>query len=179
MNWTQDAYVKALNFASDWHKGQLVPGTERPYDTHLAKVTMEVIAALPHHPEANGELAVTCALLHDVVEDTDADAPLIANTFGQTVANGVMALSKNHDLPKADQMKDSLQRIAQQPPEIAMVKLADRITNLAPPPTHWSSEKRAAYRQEAIVILDRLGHASGYLARRLQAKIDTYRDYIG
>lgn len=39
------------------------------------------------------------------------------------------------------QMQDSLRRIKSQPREVWMVKMADRITNLQPPPGHWSEEK--------------------------------------
>ncbi|MEY3442889.1 MAG: hypothetical protein RLZZ519_1170 [Bacteroidota bacterium] len=174
MNWSQEAYVKALNFASDHHKGQLVPGTERPYDTHLAKVTMEVIAALHFHPEANGDLAVQCALLHDSIEDTHADYDAVIQEFGAQVAQGVMALTKDKTLSKVDQMRDSLDRILQQPKEVAMVKLADRITNLAPPPAHWTKEKCLAYQVEAGAILATLGKSSEFLATRLQEKIEAY-----
>ena len=80
------------------HKGQLVPGTNRPYDTHLAKVTMEVIAALHFHPDANGDLVVQCALLHDSIEDTHADYEAVAAQFGEDVAQGVMALTKDKPL---------------------------------------------------------------------------------
>lgn len=175
MNWTQEAYVAALNFASDRHRGQLVPGTSRPYDTHLAKVAIEVIAALHHHPEADGNLAVQCALLHDAIEDTDATFDQIQQQFGRAVANGVLALTKNADLPKAQQMPDSLRRILEQPREIAMVKMADRITNLAPPPSHWTAEKCRAYQSEATEILLALGMASSFLSERLQQKIDSYK----
>lgn len=174
MNWTQEAYVQALNFASDHHKGQLVPGTERPYDTHLAKVAMEVIAALQFHPEADGNLAVQCALLHDSIEDTVADHVLVESHFGKAVADGVMALTKDKTKPKAQQMQDSLNRILLQPKEIAMVKLADRITNLAPPPVHWTREKCLAYQSEAREILAALGQASSMLANRLREKIEAY-----
>jgi len=34
-------------------------------------VTMEIIAALSHESEMNGNLAVQVAILHDVIEDTN------------------------------------------------------------------------------------------------------------
>lgn len=177
MNWEQDRYVQALNFASDAHRGQLVPGSQRPYDTHLAKVAMEVIAALAHAPTADGNLAVACALLHDTLEDTEATFLAINAAFGSAVAHGVLALTKNKSLPKEEQMPDSLNRILQNPTEVAMVKLADRITNLAPPPSHWTREKCTAYREEAKTILATLGHANAYLAERLAAKIEAYAQW--
>ena len=55
-----------------------------------------------------------------------------------------------------------------------MVKLADRITNLQPPPSYWTKDKIEKYRAEAIEILDALGEASGFLFSRLREKIDGY-----
>lgn len=175
MNWNQELYLKALNFASDAHRGQLVPSSERPYDTHLAKVAIEVIAGLAHDPHADGDLAVACALLHDTIEDTETSFVALRAAFGEEVAQGVLALTKNASLPKEERIPDSLRRIREQPREIAMVKMADRISNLAPPPLHWTREKCSNYRQEAIIILDQLGRANDYLADRLQEKIEAYR----
>jgi GTP diphosphokinase / guanosine-3',5'-bis(diphosphate) 3'-diphosphatase len=55
---------------------------------------------------------VHCALFHDSIEDTNTSYNDIKNDFGKEVADGVLALTKNFDLPtKSEQMKDSLQRI--------------------------------------------------------------------
>jgi (p)ppGpp synthase/HD superfamily hydrolase len=59
-----------------------------------------------------------------------------------------------------------------------MVKLADRIANLSPPPHDWSREKRERYREEAIEIHAALHPASAYLGQRLLAKIDSYGGYL-
>jgi (p)ppGpp synthase/HD superfamily hydrolase len=84
-------------------------------------------------------------------------------------------LSKNPDLEKSQQLIDSLERIKQQPIEVWMVKLADRISNLQPPPPHWTQEKILRYRDEAIEIHTHLQSASPFLSTRLAAKIQTYR----
>ena len=55
-----------------------------------------------------------------------------------------------------------------------MVKMADRITNLLPPPADWGRKKVERYRQEARLILSSLGAASPFLAERLSAKIENY-----
>jgi (p)ppGpp synthase/HD superfamily hydrolase len=55
-----------------------------------------------------------------------------------------------------------------------MVKLADRITNLQPPPGYWDAEKIERYREEGRVILNELGKACVYLAERLDLKINKY-----
>jgi (p)ppGpp synthase/HD superfamily hydrolase len=117
-------------------------------------------------------LAVQCALLHDVIEDTEVTYQHVVDTFGSAVADGVLALSKDKNLEKMAQMEDSLRRIRQQPLEVWMVKLADRITNLQLPfPSYWDKEKIATYRREAITIHKALKDASPYLAHRLQMMI--------
>jgi len=181
-----ERYVAALRFAAERHAGQRVPGTELPYLVHVTSVTAEVIAALPGSG-LDGDLAVTCALLHDTVEDTadgaDAKHQLaaqIASRFGPAVRDGVLALSKRDvaadgtAIPKVQRMADSLQRIRAQPHAVWAVKLADRITNLAPPPSHWTRDKCAAYQAEARDILDALGAGCAALAERLRARIEAY-----
>jgi (p)ppGpp synthase/HD superfamily hydrolase len=124
---------------------------------------------------ADPDLAVQCALLHDVLEDTPATYAEVAARFGVAVADGVLALTKNKALPsKAEQMADSLTRIRQQPSEVWIVKLADRITNLQPPPAHWDAAKIADYQAESGTILDALGEADGWMAERLRGKIAGY-----
>jgi hypothetical protein len=55
------------------------------------------------------------------------------------------------------------------------VKLADRITNLEPPPPDWTLAKRQAYREEARQILEALRGCSPALEERLRAKIEAYQ----
>jgi (p)ppGpp synthase/HD superfamily hydrolase len=172
--WSQDRYLAALRFAAEVHQGQTVPGTELPYLMHLTSVAMETIAACAAEPALDADLAVICALLHDSIEDAGVEEAIIAARFGAGVAAGVAALSKRPDLAKPDAMRDSLARIRQQPHGVWAVKLADRITNLQPPPSHWSAPKIAGYREEARLIHNELGAASPFLATRLLAKIETY-----
>jgi (p)ppGpp synthase/HD superfamily hydrolase len=173
-----DRYVAALRFAATKHSAQKVPGTDLPYVVHVVTVASEVIAALPELALAEPDLAVQCALLHDTIEDTETTYDEVAATFGAAVADGVQALSKNAALPKPEQMPDSLRRIKLQPPEIAVVKLADRISNMDKPPSQWTVEKRRAYRDEATVIADTLGAASPFLDARFRRRIETYAKYL-
>lgn len=172
--WSQDAFLAALAFAARRHDGQTVPGTGFPYIAHLTSVAQEVMAALAAEPGRDGTLAVTAALLHDVLEDTPTAPDEVRAAFGPQVLAAVQALTKRADLPKAEAMADSLERIRRQPAEVWMVKLADRIVNLGPPPPHWTAAKIAAYRAEAGTILAALAPASPALAARLAARIAAY-----
>ncbi len=176
--WSPDRYAHTVRFAAIAHLGQKMPGGELPYLLHVVAVAAEVMAAVVVDPVADPDLAVTCALLHDTIEDTSMTATSVAAEFGEHVAAGVLALSKDPALPKALAMADSLQRIKAQPREVWYVKLADRIINLERPPHYWQAPKIAAYRVEAIAIVDALGPASEYLNTRLRAKIADYQQYI-
>jgi (p)ppGpp synthase/HD superfamily hydrolase len=172
--WTQEGYLRAARFAAQAHGRQTVPGTELPYLLHVASVAMEVLAAAAAEPDHDQELAMQCALLHDVVEDTVVTLDEVRGAFGPAVADGVSALSKDPALPKQQQLPDSLDRIRRQPHEVWRVKLADRITNLQTPPAHWSPEKIATYREEAVLIHQSLAAASPALAARLWEKVQQY-----
>ncbi|MHB8765384.1 MAG: HD domain-containing protein, partial [Deferrisomatales bacterium] len=175
-----DRFERAWNFACAAHRGQLVPGSDLPYVNHVGNVAAEVLAAIALHPVGRPDLAVQCALLHDVIEDTEVTGEALAEVFGPEVAAGVRALSKDPSLPtQGAQMADSLRRLQAQPPEVGLVKLADRITNLQPPPGHWSRVKIAAYRDEAVEIHRALGATHPVLAARLLARIEAYRVHLG
>jgi (p)ppGpp synthase/HD superfamily hydrolase len=65
MPWSPDQAARALELAA-----------EKPYSyvVHLASAAMEVMAAVSFSPHLNADLAIQCALLHDVLEDTDTPA---------------------------------------------------------------------------------------------------------
>lgn len=75
-------------------------------------------------------------------------------------------------------MRDSLERLKKRQNCVAMVKLADRITNLGVPPKYWDDEKKRKYLDEAKLILSELGYAHSYLAKKLQEKIEAYEQYM-
>ena len=171
-NKAQEAWL----FASRKHNGQLYPGAEKlPYITHIGSVLLELLPALRENAGLDAETAVCCAILHDTVEDTNTTVHEIAEHFGEKVAVGVLALSKSKSLAREQAIRDSLARIQQQPHEIWVVKLADRVANLRTQPAHWGSSKRLAYAAEGELILDALGAASPAVAKTLAARIKAWK----
>lgn len=177
-HWSAEQYIRAYRFAAQAHHGQTVTGSELPYVMHVTLVCMEVISAFRTDTGLNEDLAVQCALLHDTIEDTKTTYPDLELEFGTPVAEGVLALSKDPALAKHLQLEDSLRRIRLQPREIWMVKLADRISNLQPPPARWSKQKIASYRQESTQIFESLKDASATMSARLLAKIEAYAAHL-
>lgn len=175
----QTLYQEAIKFATAKHKekDQKVPGTDLPYVVHLSNVAMEAIIASFNTDNFNLGLAVQVALLHDTLEDTSTEFAELESNFGIEVATAVSALTKNNNLPKEQQTEDSLARIKKMPSEVWAVKLADRITNLQPPPPHWSNEKKMTYHEEAQTILKELKGGNQFLENRLGTKIEEYSKY--
>lgn len=184
MSWSPDIYAKTWEYATLAHQNQSyggrANGVQINYINHLASVSVEIIKAIElTHNKLNENLAIQCALLHDIIEDTEVSFNELTKTFGEDVANGVLALTKNSKLKsKHVMMTDSLARIIKQPVEIWMVKIADRICNLYHPPFYWDNSKIRTYRDESEIILESLKGANSYLENRLKTKIIEYSTFI-
>lgn len=174
---TQSAYQKAMRFVGEKHGDQKMPASQASYLVHLSNVAMEVIFADQHTDDFDLEFAVQVALLHDVLEDTPTSFEEVADNFSQEIAEAVLALSKNEELPADVQIPDSLMRIKSLRKEVWAVKLADRITNMQEPPSSWNREKKKHYRQVAKLILQELKGGNSYLESRLKQKINAYPEY--
>ncbi len=175
---TQELYQEAIKFAGEKHKDQKVPGTESNYLVHLSNVAMEILIAYNSENNFDVDYAVQLALLHDTLEDTNTEFSELSEKFGEPVAQGVQALTKDQNLAsKQEKMLDSLARIKALEKEVSMVKLADRITNLQAPPKHWDKEKISNYLTEAKLIHEQLSKSNEFLSNRLQSKIADYQKY--
>jgi len=170
----QDLYQKAILFAATKHQDQKIPGSTLPYVVHLSNVAMEIILAAPHSEYFDLGFALQVALLHDTLEDTSTTFDELETNFGLKIANAVSALTKNECLHKLKRMQDCLIRIKELQKEVWAVKLADRITNLQPPPVDWDKVKRVKYLDEAKMILKELRGGNEYLEMRLEGKIGEY-----
>ena len=180
LSWDPEKYTAAWNYAAHAHNnGKTVPGTDIPYINHIGNVAMEVMTAIVRSASfKKPDLAIQCALLHDVIEDTNETYESVYDNFGAEVADGVQALSKNKQLKtKEERMADSLERIKSQPHEVWIVKMADRITNFQRPPLYWVKVKINKYKNEALLIDNELKDADEYLSNRLKEKIDFYERY--
>ena len=176
---TQDLYQEALKFAGEKHSDQKVPGTNANYLLHISNVAMEVLMAYTIEKNFDIDFAIQIAILHDTIEDTSVDFEEIKNNFGESIAHAVQALTKDDKLPsKQEKMTDSLHRINKLQKEVGLVKIADRITNLQTPPSHWSNDKIARYCEEAKLISRTLSDKNSYLNKRLVSKIAEYQKGI-
>ena len=95
----QENYKEILNYAAIAHGEQKTP-QGLPYLVHITCVAMEVINACEKSKleEKKSDFAISCALLHDVIEDTNITYDDLYVKFGYEIADGVEALSKNKSL---------------------------------------------------------------------------------
>lgn len=176
-----DKYNKALFFAQKAHQNQKMKyPSDAPYILHCVGVASTALVASENDSTHNLDrnLIAQVALLHDTLEDTSTCFGELKKEFGDSVAKGVLALTKNENLTSYESMQDSINRIKQQPIEIAIVKLADRTFNLRCRVPSWSHEKQLSYIEEGKLILKELGYSSEFLSEKLQSNIDNLTNEI-
>lgn len=114
---SQENYIEVLTFAAHAHGEQKTP-KGLPYLAHITCVAMEVINACEKSSldEEKANLAISCALLHDVIEDANITYDELYKKFGEKIANGVESLTKDKTLAsKQEQMRDSIEKLLTQP----------------------------------------------------------------
>lgn len=119
----------AYRYAAKLHNGQMRHSGD-PYITHPLAVA-QILADM-----RVDSASVIAAMLHDAIEDTDADKDSIAKHFGKTVANlvdGVSNLEHLGNVSRKEMQSHNLHKIAMASAEdvrVILVKLADRLHNM-------------------------------------------------
>lgn len=119
---------KAFDLAMSAHQGMRRKSGE-PYIFHplaVARIAAEEIGL--------GTTSIVCALLHDVVEDTDITLEEIQEQFGEQVANIIDGLTKisgvfDTSSPQAENFRKMLLTLANDV-RVILIKLCDRLHNM-------------------------------------------------
>lgn len=93
---------KALEMAEEAHAGQTRNGSGGMAYIHHPVAVAELLAA-----HGFGEVTVAAALLHDVVEDSEAEVEDIAARFGEPVAQLVAALTEDESIEPFEPRKEA------------------------------------------------------------------------
>lgn len=118
--------LKAASFAARKHRGQTRADGATPYFSHVTRVAF-ILRDLFGIDDTN---AIAAAFLHDALEDTNTDYDEIETMFGKTVADYVVALTKNALLPKSTRDTEYFARLAVAPEVVQIIKLADAYDNV-------------------------------------------------
>jgi len=150
---------KAYVFAGKAHKGQVRRSGE-PYLSHPLEVT-DYLADMKLD-----KTTLVAALLHDVLEDTDATAAEIRENFGKEVADlvaGVTKISRVQEVSPEVRRAETIRKIILAMTDdirIIFIKLADRIHNLKTL-RHLDEERQRQIARETLdvyaPIANRLG----------------------
>lgn len=120
---------KALAYVTEKHQGQTYGDKpdSPPYTVHLLAVEAVVTRFFIGHVRI---VQLQCiALLHDVVEDTDATAEDVMNLFGIEVAEAVEAVTDEPGANRREKKGKTYPKIRAAGYNAIVVKLADRIAN--------------------------------------------------
>src|SRR6056300_1753913 len=120
---------KAFELALDAHKDMRRKSGE-PYIYHpiaVARIAAEEVGL--------GTTSIVCALLHDVVEDTDIELSYVQQEFGDSVANIIDGLTKmsgyfgQSNSPQAENFRKMLLTLNDDV-RVILIKLCDRLHNM-------------------------------------------------
>ena len=136
--------IDACEFAADMHKYQRRKGYLRiPYINHPIKVC-KLIADCG---EIETNLMVA-ALLHDVIEDTNASPTDITERFGIDVTKIVLEVSDNMNLPEMERKELQVIKAPDLSHYAKIIKIADKICNMNDIlnyPLYWSRKRKLNY----------------------------------
>jgi (p)ppGpp synthase/HD superfamily hydrolase len=124
----------ALRWAAIRHRDQTRKGSGTPYFEHVVGVAM-ILDRLGFEEDVIEDVIVA-ALLHDVVEDTEATLDDVRENFGDSVASLVAHCSEvkldpaGQKRPWEDRKRDHLAALAEAPTEARAIVLADKLHNL-------------------------------------------------
>ena len=164
VSWVREAYL----FAHEAHQGQIrksgEPFIDHPLNTALYLAEMKL-----------DSVALSAALLHDVLEDTDVGYDLLSDRFGEDVAklvDGVTKLTRSeqengideetlavpHDA-RAASIRKMLMTMAEDV-RVVLIKLADRLHNMRTLGS-MKEDRRLAIARETLDIYAPLAHRLG------------------
>ncbi len=153
---------KAFNLAVTAHKDMRRKSGE-PYIYHPLEVARIVAGEI-----GLGETSIICALLHDVVEDTDYTIDDMRRMFGDKVARIIDGLTKIKELfdhtpsAQAENFRKMLLTLSDDV-RVILIKLADRLHNMRTLES-MPHEKQLKIASETIYLFAPLAHRLGLYA---------------
>ena len=140
-----EIFLKALSFAADLHAGQLKKGCSKlPFINHPIKVA-SLLSSISRKKDIP---LLVAALLHDVLEKTEADPAGIRAAFGKGVLGLVREVTDDKSLPDPERKQRQIESAGRLSPVAKKIRLADKICNMRDIMTYplgWSQQRKLAY----------------------------------
>ncbi|MBN2557703.1 MAG: bifunctional (p)ppGpp synthetase/guanosine-3',5'-bis(diphosphate) 3'-pyrophosphohydrolase [Clostridia bacterium] len=163
----------AYNVAKKYHEGQVRLSGE-PFLNHPIEVA-KILADL----ELNSK-TIAAGLMHDVIEDTDADYNEIKELFGEEIADMVEGVSKLSKLAldtRKEQQVENLRKMLMAMSKdirVIIIKLSDRLHNMRTL-AHVSREKQIEKATETMEIYAPISHRLGMSAFKWELEDLSFR----
>jgi guanosine-3',5'-bis(diphosphate) 3'-pyrophosphohydrolase len=140
------AVLRAADAAARWHVHQRRKGAaEEPYVNH----PLEVASLVAEATDGKDPELVIAALLHDAIEDQEVPRGMIAEIWGEEVAQIVEEVTDDKSLPKDERKRKQINTAPKKSNRAKLIKLADKTSNLraitASPSPEWSVKRRLEY----------------------------------
>ena len=119
-------WQRAVAFAARQHRDQTRDDGKTPYVAHPVRVALTILTLF----QCDDPEVTAAALLHDVLEKTDATYDDLAEQFGARVAAMVAKLSKDHRLPREQAEQAYFEQLRAADWKTRLIKLADVYDNL-------------------------------------------------
>lgn len=136
--------IKAAVYAAEKHKYQRRKGFNQvPYINHPLKVAK----LLNDCGETETNLTIA-AILHDIIEDTDATAENLAEEFNPEISEIVVEVTDDKEMPYAIRKELQIKRAPNLSDQAKKLKIADKICNIRDIlnyPLDWSTERKLSY----------------------------------
>jgi (p)ppGpp synthase/HD superfamily hydrolase len=138
--------LAAALFSAEQHRDQRRKGVrETPYINHPLEVSERIVRVGGVHDIE----VLVAAILHDTIEDTETTAEEIERHFGAPVAALVLEVTDDRSLTWMERKRLEIEQAALVSPRAKLIKLSDKISNVADtetnPPSAWSRQRRRDY----------------------------------
>ncbi len=149
--------IAAIAFAAHKHRDQRRKDeAASPYINH----PIALANVLTNEAGIDDEAVLIGAILHDTVEDTETTEQELVEAFGRTIADIVLEVTDDKNLPSAERKRLQIEHAATISRQAKLVKLADKICNLRDiahsPPAGWSLQRKREYFDWAKAVVDNL-----------------------
>jgi (p)ppGpp synthase/HD superfamily hydrolase len=127
LSFAQDLPItrRAIAFAQEHHAGQRRSGDRAPFLVHPLEVASYLERA------GCPDQVVAAAVLHDVLEDTDADRSQLESLFGRQVSELVEVVSDDPQIEDEDRRKDAVrERVRRTGGYAVAVYAADKVSKV-------------------------------------------------
>ncbi|XP_034112868.1 guanosine-3',5'-bis(diphosphate) 3'-pyrophosphohydrolase MESH1 [Drosophila albomicans] len=165
---TSARFMKCLQYAAQQHRNQR---RKDPQETPYINHPINVSTILATEAGIDDEAVLMAALLHDVVEDTDATFADLEQLFGDDITGLVREVTDDKSLEKMERKRLQIVNAPKASRRAKLIKLADKLDNLRDlqvnTPTGWTEERREAYFVWAQRVVDGLRGTNAALEEQL------------